>query len=636
MIPAASGNQNQITVLLRVDADQQSAAAARSVAKQVQELHTSVIKDLERKRSEAARQEERERQQALRQQRDAASETRREQKGQADERRREQENEVREAQQHASRLHVADKLRAKAAKEATEEATRQQQVVRESNAAMIDGGKQALSGVTALARGFALLGASSEEETERAARAVAQFEIGVQAVGGLIDTVQGGVKAWRAYEAAVKAAAAAQAALSVAQGASASGNAVGSIAGNVAGGAGTKAVGSGLAGLLGSVGRIVLTSPTTILAAGAALNVYARSDAGKEAIGPEGWLGFLSGSGTLLGSLADARAQMEGRFGIGEGISGVGHDSNDPRGEARAAAERSRRLELARAFSLEQEANREMMQREQGLLRSTQTQVDAARAGRAARAGLSGTEGDLAGIRGQFSVHDRAQQEVSALRARDPRNAALAEEEFARMQEIINLREREKQAVDEIGRTRLASLDQEIAKLQTQKDQQQSILDAMKSSLQSAEERFAHSSPEVQQQLRGANRALVSGGDLSLEQEKILASNRDLLGRQGREALDARIRGRAEAAAVGEISGERRGDITNQEGIVANISAQIDFKHDLKVELSRNHDDTLKELGDKLSALIDESERRVLALAEQRFRQSMSNAAFQRRHAAGG
>jgi hypothetical protein len=166
--------------------------------------------------------------------------------------------------------------------------------------------------------------------------------------------------------------------------------------------------------------------------------------------------------------------------------------------------------------------------------------------------------------------------------------------------------------------------------------QRPSYLDRLRSEVQPVAPRFAQAWSKAQQQPAGSSRAFETRGALALEQEKLLVLNPDRHGAHARVPLDERITARAESAGVGEISSQRRRETINQEQIVAKVTAELDVKNEFKLELSRNHDETLKELTDKLSRLMIESEARVLALADQRFRQSMSNAAFQRRHAASG
>jgi len=59
--------------------------------------------------------------------------------------------------------------------------------------------KQTVSGIGSVARAFVLLGISGEENIEKAVRAFAKFEAGMQGIQGAANIVGGGAKAFRAY-----------------------------------------------------------------------------------------------------------------------------------------------------------------------------------------------------------------------------------------------------------------------------------------------------------------------------------------------------------------------------------------------------------------------------------------------------
>lgn len=158
-------------------------------------------------------------------------------------------------------------------------ATREQERIFErSNARVLAGNKQlekglnqAASGVTAMVRGFALLGVASEQDLEKAVRAFAKIEAGIQVVQGVASFVKGATKAWQGYTAAVTAAGIAQNALGAKSALGAAGAGAANAAGGAAisgAGAGAGAVGASGAAAVGGVGLTIGAAVAAIAAVG--------------------------------------------------------------------------------------------------------------------------------------------------------------------------------------------------------------------------------------------------------------------------------------------------------------------------------------------------------------------------------
>jgi hypothetical protein len=83
------------------------------------------------------------------------------------------------------------------------------------NAKIFESTRMMAAGFSSVARSIALVGVASGSDLEKAVRVLAKVEVGIHAISGGMSLIEGGVRTWRAYAAAVSAAAAAQGAVTL-------------------------------------------------------------------------------------------------------------------------------------------------------------------------------------------------------------------------------------------------------------------------------------------------------------------------------------------------------------------------------------------------------------------------------------
>ena len=184
-----------------------------------------------------------------------------------------------------------------AIKKVTAEYNKSMNAAKGANAAVVESSKQALGGVTALARGMVLLGVSGEKDLQKALQTLAKFEAAAQVARGLIETTQGLTRTYQAYRASVQATAAAHATLAAAERAS----------GRAGVGGAAKRAGGGTF-LAGGLGAQIFSGVGAVIGGGlglgaireAALTAGGHQFAGGPEIGTTG-----IASGTTGGPLAE-------------------------------------------------------------------------------------------------------------------------------------------------------------------------------------------------------------------------------------------------------------------------------------------------------------------------------------------
>jgi hypothetical protein len=538
-------------------------------------------------------------------------------------------------------------------------------------AAIAEGFKQSMSGATALARGFALVGAASEEDMEKAVRALAKVEAGVQAVRGTIDLVQGITKAWRAYTTTVEAAAAAHAALNTVQALSAAGAGA-----SVAAGAGRGALGTaaqiGGAGLAGAVGTKLAVGGTataagaagggSTLAAGAATGgLYAgaglAAGVGLAAGGTtiygtarDIWrYGFMGGAapGSLSAKIAEKEVGAADWFGGMFGYDLSGNRETERREQQReqqlsaADAARQRIREQSAAEQALEEAKRQQWIREQGQQLSnrgfTGTQYDAELARRTQEKDRSAVE----------DAKRRVTSAEEATRNKPPsvvEAAKIDEELSAAQQALAEAEERAVQSAQERLRTeqqvtaeKMAGADRLIKSAQDELSLRQQLIDQEKERFMSVKERIAMMSDEEQaqfmDQVNTIRQKRARGETLSAEETRFAQQWRGVkeLDETFGESVEARSRGVVGALGFDDQSQEEidkinRGEFGDKDRefhgkATSAIEATIKDQREMKVTLERDDDKLARDIAEEVRRLEEERDQRLIAKLQEIFPQ---------------
>lgn len=361
-----------------------------------------------------------------------------------------------------------------AAVSARQQAAAARAVITEQNK-LISAAKQVAGGFISIGRAAVLFGVSGEENIEKAIKALAKFEAGVAAITGLVNIIEGGAKAWRAYAAATAAAAAAQRTLT-------------------AGGA-AAAIGRG-----------------PVIAAGAAVAAVGAT-AGS-------WIGqgFLSDS-----NAAAYRRDVTDRLGITD-------QAGDEAREKAATVARVQRYAAARRGNIDRRYEESGFYSALAVQRAGVTGgVEAARA--AAQQQVNAARANTKGVQERF---ERGEFGNALDFEREAHMAASAER--AALQELIALDERRKAIAEETGRTKLAAAKEETAILRDQLAIEQQKRNAVLEEIRGAKEAIGRMSAGQVAQLNAIAAKANRGERLSVsEGDQLAAANLPGFGRAANE-----------------------------------------------------------------------------------------------------
>lgn len=352
-----------------------------------------------------------------------------------------------------------------AAREAAQAARTQAAAVRtlhQEQSKLVSSLKQVAGGFVSIGRAAVLFGVSGEENIQKAVQALAKFEAGVAAVTGLVNIIEGGAKAWRAYAAAAAAAAAAQRGLS-------------------AGGA-ISAIGRG-----------------PVIAAGAAAagaGLYAGSRIGQA---------FLSES-----SGAGYRRDVTDRIGL-----------TDQAGED--ARQKAANVAKLRANAAARRGNLDRRYEESGFYSSLSIQqaeatggINAARA--AAQQQVEAARANTQGINGRLNRGDYGNILDAS---REQQLAAGAEK--AALQELLAIDERRKAIAEETGRTKLAAAKEETSVLREQLAIEQQKRNAVLEEIRGAKEAIGRASAGEVARANAIAERINKGGTPTVDEGDYLA-----------------------------------------------------------------------------------------------------------------
>lgn len=476
---------------------------------------------------------------------------------------------------------------------------------------LVASSKQALEGITQLGRSFVLLGISSEKDLQKAVKALAGFEAGVNALKGTINLIEAATKAWGAYRAAVLAAGVAQTAggalgaLGAGAGAAAGGVgkdiAVGA-AGDIIGGAtigGTAAVAgkSTAAGTLGtSIGTTIaaiVTSPAFI-ATGIA--------AGIAALGEFAY----TGGGAKLGPMGNAVMSIPGYRGLAEALGPGLFGSGD------GGAQRGNQAFLAATALRQSQAERQAgVDSIQAQFRIRQTEAMLSAAAFQGQSAMPGTRGTLLGVRNQISELRTDRADLGGGTALLDRTIGLREQELALVRQVA---QEQKQAATE----RMRALESELSR-------QQKIAETIRGQLTTAAERFGQLGAVEQQRAIDAKRKMDSGASLSQDERRRLRAI-------GLDSVNDRVRAMdiadANNAGFGRFfGGEERRKLAESGREQQRIAVAIERQRDFIVKVESNVEAEASYIAGEIGRLMvarEEKLRRLVIEEVQRFQDNLT------------
>lgn len=647
MSSGSSGNSREVTISLRAGVHKDTAGAFKSVAKMAKDAESQQVASASRAASVAEREAKR------REKAEIAAELRtfRARQKTIKDREREEARAAREAErlaQKAEREAIARdrKLflsRQKAIKDREREEVRaakaqesayrkaeavveqSQSKVRAATAASAEGFKMAIGGATALARGFALVGAANEESMEKAVKTLAKVEAGVQAIRGTIDLVQGGVKVWRAYTAAVEAAAAAHAAVGAAQaiagGAGAAGSAgrgAGGLAANVATGyagaklAGTGKAATGAASATGAGGIGVAMTAGAIVAAGA--GIVAALKAAGDNIRDASKYG--AGGGATPGSWNERVAGWASGFNTWvAGATGMG-----PQVYKDSAAEdaQTARMEADRQKQTEFRSARDSYWQERLAIEA------------------KGRKEPTTAAEGQAALDEARQRYRSASTTADAPESLVSgrhQEYISALEKAVQLRKEEAEQQQRINREQMQGAKERIAALEQEKQKHLDIAKQIRERTKSAKESFGALSSQDQSRLINLKKRMDQGGELSREDEALLEQYGD---DRAKDEINKRRRQRAEAAGFGSFYGEDRKEqeARRQEDLAGQIDVTIKDNREVVVRLEADNQRIARDVAAQAKPLMEE-QRRELAEMVRRELEAMERRLTQQGHSVG-
>lgn len=427
-----------------------------------------------------------------------------------------------------------------------------------ANRQLVEGSKQSLEGITALARGFVLLGVSSEKDLEKAVKTLAKFEAVANVLKGTINTVQGLAKAYDAYRTSVQAAAAAESARSAAQ---AAGGAAGAVGGGAAAGG---AVGGGL---------VTLAAPIALLAAAIAA-VAASMMLWKEKIdgtaGKQGsftdtvgeWVNWLSNK--LVA--ADLRASGLGSY--AEGITGDGSAKT-----SRLEGEQAKRDQIA----IDQaRLNREADEREA---------FEQSTAGRVRRAQRE-TAAQLASMGLQGGARDRAHTESMITTNRtDLLNASTAAQRVAALEEAIGLQNRLEAAQKAEIQEKLAAARESLGLHKQELSTLQAKAQALEAERKGALGALSGMDPLQAQQLKAVAARAQAGEQISLRDAQLLQQTGLS---QFNPAIEGAQQRQIEALGLADLLRPLTDALAANQAAERTVKAKIELDEQLTVKLEQD------------------------------------------------
>lgn len=450
-------------------------------------------------------------------------------------------------------------------------------------------------GAAGVARGVALIGIASEKDMEKAIRAFAKIEAGIQIMAGIYTAVRAGTEAWKAYKNAVLAAAAAQA-----------------LAGRTGAGA---AVGAGAAGVAGAGGGLI----------------------GRAAAAGGGVGGLLRAGGGMLGggALTAGRAAVPliGGLALGEGLSriatggrtgtvteaiGAWRDRTNAQNAARRTAfmEGQGRVDFLRG--LEQRETDQGRWLQEGSAKYGSLVEER---GIMARRGKTGAAADVASLRAQIEKSRQVQgyrEAHAGFMPGDDGGDELAQDRLRFAQEQLGLQKELREAQMRAHQEQIDEIDERISKTRTAKQAADDLFKSEQQRLQSAEERLASLNVVEVAALKAAKAKADAGGVLTrdetnslrgvgLFEEQVRRQDRLAVQRNGAGDLLDEQRARVRSAAA--ESAKLTFDLATQ--LTAKVKLETDAE-DLAQQLSEQLIPMLREVAAKQQQALDESARRAI------------------------
>lgn len=427
----------------------------------------------------------------------------------------------------------------------------------------------ATEGAVMYGRAIVLAIAADDESSERALRNIARFQAFSDLLFGTIRMIDGGTKAWRAYQSAASAAAAASALASYAGSASSARGAAGGVVSGAIGGmaGGSGSIGALAAGAAATIkGAIVLVggaivSATGLLATSAAVSAAKGRDIASDwkSLGEMIW----GGTKELLG-FSDMAGDAAKRW-------------------EQSVANMRRRDEFSgrmRAISGQSESERRSLYAEM-LPAGSQQRVAFFDAERRA-ATMAANDANLG-----YGVDVQRRQAEAAQRVID-----------VTTQQIAAMRERADAEI-RTNRDRIDSERSVISELERERDSRRQTVKELENAKLSAAERFGRSDAAAQRGALESVRRAEAGLPLSREQidylrivDPIRASQKDI--------ENANKNGFAEIAAILD----KRIAVARAEEL--KVSAQIDLKNEVIMKLEANEEAIAKSLADSVNKLVKE------------------------------
>lgn len=396
------------------------------------------------------------------------------------------------------------------------------------NNAIMSGGRAAVQ----VARSIALIGIASEKDMEKAIRAFAKIEAGIQIVSAIANAVKAGTQAWRAYQTAVLAAAAAQQAAAMAGGGIGPGGAMRGAAGRAAAGGAGRAAAGGALGALGMGGSAAAMGYGALFAAGGAGLLAGGALAGESLYNAatgrtqNNSADFLSNA--MIGAASYIPKGSEGLFGPAAGQ--VGGWYMEPYRNAADSKEKARKQNEARLRKLGVMEQQEQFQSRALQQSAVANFASGDIAGTNARRGMTGGAADRA--EAEARLKELQQRQTSTLGQAGiagksiggSDGEAVTQARLAFAQEELQLQAQLRDAKMTQHREEISAIDKNISALQKAQAEADRLYDKETSRLQTAEQRLSAMDAAEVAALRNSLKTAQSGGTLGRDQIDMIRS----------------------------------------------------------------------------------------------------------------
>lgn len=493
------------------------------------------------------------------------------------------------------------------------------------NNAIMSGGRAAVQ----VARSIALIGIASEKDMEKAIRAFAKIEAGIQIVSAIANAVKAGTQAWRAYQTAVLAAAAAQQAASMAGGGIGPGGAMRGAAGRAAAGGAGRAAAGGVLGALGMGASAAAMGKGALFAAGGAGLLAGGALAGESLYNAatgrtqNNSADFLSNA--MIGAAHYFPRGAETIFGsAGDAFGGWYMEPYRNAADSKEKARKQNEARLRKLGAMEQQEQFQSRALQQSAVANF---ASGDIAGTNARRGLTGGAADRAEAEARLKeMRQRQTSTMGQAGIAGREGEAISQARLAFAQEELQLQAQLRDAKMTQHREEISAIDKNISALQKAQAEADRLYDKETSRLQTAEQRLSAMDAAEVAALRNSLKTAQSGGTLGRDQLDLIRS----VGLYDDE-VEEQQRKRITQLGVDDLLAPVRQRQADAKAEQDRLKVELQTELSARVKLEADTDELAQKFAEELQPfLLEVRERQIEALEAAMERQRRNSAMTQK------